>query len=205
VLDPRKSPLQARSIASVDAMLQATIQVLLRHGKQRFTTTLVAARAGVSVGTLYQYFPNKSALLQAALRRHLEFITCEVQRVCLEQQGKPLRDMVTALVTTFLAAKMRDPKASTAFYSISADVDGAKISQQMSVRSSSAIVDMLASSPEPLATHPETVAFMLQSLMVGVSRRILELPSPDTRLDTVRHELIAAALAYIGVCTKPRP
>ena len=205
ILNPRKSPLQARSIASVDAIMQATIQVLLRHGKQRFTTTLVAARAGVSVGTLYQYFPNKSALLQAALRLHLEHVTREVERVCLEQHGQPLRESITALVTTFLAAKMRDPEASTAFYSVSADVDGARISQQNSTRSSKAIVEMLATTPETFTTTPETVAFMLQSIMVGVSRRVLEHPSPTTQLETVRHELITASLAYVEACTIPRP
>jgi len=74
-LEPRKSPVQARSTASVEAILQATIQVLLDVGKERLTTTKVALRAGVSVGTLYQYFPNKSALLQAALKCHLSDVT----------------------------------------------------------------------------------------------------------------------------------
>jgi AcrR family transcriptional regulator len=82
VLTPRKSPVQARSAASVDAILQATIQVLLQAGKERLTTTRVALRAGVSVGTLYQYFPNKSALLQAALKRHLDEVASAVERVC---------------------------------------------------------------------------------------------------------------------------
>ncbi len=71
ILEPRKSPVQARSAASVDSILEATLQVLLLVGKERLTTTRVALRAGVSVGTLYQYFPNKSALLQAALKRHM--------------------------------------------------------------------------------------------------------------------------------------
>jgi AcrR family transcriptional regulator len=62
LLEPRKSPVQARSAASVDAILEATIQVLLHAGKERLTTTRVASRAGVSVGTLYQYFPNKSPI-----------------------------------------------------------------------------------------------------------------------------------------------
>src|SRR5258708_24007256 len=79
VLEPRKSPVQARSAASGDAILEATIQVLLHVGKERLTTTRVALRAGVSVGTLYQYFPNKSALLQAALVRHLENVTDAVE------------------------------------------------------------------------------------------------------------------------------
>ena len=87
LLEPRKSPVQARSAASVDAILEATIQVLLSVGKERLTTTRVALRAGVSVGTLYQYFPNKSALLQAALKRHLDEVTEAVERVCREQNG----------------------------------------------------------------------------------------------------------------------
>ncbi len=80
--EPRKSPVQARSTASVEAILKATIQVLLKGGKERLTTTRVAARAGVSVGTLYQYFPNKSALLRAALQRHMNEIGRVLETVC---------------------------------------------------------------------------------------------------------------------------
>jgi AcrR family transcriptional regulator len=105
VLEPRKSPVQARSAASVDAILEATIQVLLNSGKERLTTTRVASRAGVSVGTLYQYFPNKSALLQAALRRHMDEVTDAIELVCKEQKDRTLRQMVTALITAFLQAK----------------------------------------------------------------------------------------------------
>src|SRR5580692_2269895 len=102
VLEPRKSPVQARSTASVDAILEATIQVLLLVGKERLTTTKVAARAGVSVGTLYQYFPNKSALLQAVLKRHMDEVAGAVERVCREQKGNTLEHMATALITAFL-------------------------------------------------------------------------------------------------------
>src|SRR4030088_2040111 len=118
ILEPRKSPVQARSAASVDAILEATIQVLLQVGKERLTTTRVASRAGVSVGTLYQYFPNKSALLQAALKRHLDAVTEAVELVCKEQEGETLRHMATALITTFFQAKMRDAKTSIALYSV---------------------------------------------------------------------------------------
>src|SRR6266436_6765735 len=93
VLEPRKSPVQARSTASVEAILEATVQVLLDAGKERLTTTRVASRAGVSVGTLYQYFPNKSALLQAALRHHLEEVTEAVERVAREQKGNIAQQM----------------------------------------------------------------------------------------------------------------
>ena len=98
----------------MEAILQATIRVLLKVGKERLTTTRVAMRAGVSVGTLYQYFPNKSALLKAALKRHLEEVTAEVERVCREQHT--LQQMATALITAFLEAKMRNAKTGVALY-----------------------------------------------------------------------------------------
>jgi AcrR family transcriptional regulator len=106
----------------VDAILEATIQVLLQIGKDRLTTTRVAVRAGVSVGTLYQYFPNKSSLLQATLKRQLEEVASTVERVCREQKGKPLSHMATAMVNAFLEAKMRKAKTSVAMYSVSSDV-----------------------------------------------------------------------------------
>jgi len=201
VLEPRKSPVQARSAASVDAILEATIQVLLRVGKERLTTTRVAARAGVSVGTLYQYFPNKSALLQAALKRHLAEVTDVVERVCKEQKGRTLRQMVTALITAFLQAKMRDAKTSVALYSVSSDLDAAKIVQQMGVRFNKAIVQMLATASEPLTTDPQLVASMLQGAMVGVSRRMLESGAPREQLDILGRELIFAACAYLDACS----
>lgn len=65
--EPRKTPIQARSTVTVEAISEAAIQVLLSHGAERLTTTRVADRAGVSVGTLYQCYPNKQSLLFAVL------------------------------------------------------------------------------------------------------------------------------------------
>jgi AcrR family transcriptional regulator len=191
-------PVQARSAASVDAILKATIQVLLKAGKERLTTTSVAMRAGVSVGTLYQYFPNKSSLLQAALRRHMDDVTEAVERICLEQRGRTLREMATALIHAFLAAKMRDVKTSIALYSVSSDVDGVRIVQQMAARSNGAIAAMLASSCEPMTKDPQLVASMLQGAMAGVSRRLLESDAPEKQFAALREELVLLACAYLA-------
>ena len=92
-LEPRRSPVQARSAASVDAILQATIlQVLLGVGKERLTATRVALRAGVWVWTLlYQYFPDQSSLLQAVLKRYLGEVTGAVELVCKTHWGESLQ------------------------------------------------------------------------------------------------------------------
>jgi AcrR family transcriptional regulator len=201
LLEPRKRPVQARSAASVDAILEATVQVLLSVGKERLTTTKVALRAGVSVGTLYQYFPNKSALLQAALTRHLDEVTAAMERVCREQRGKTLKEMATALINAFLEAKMRDAKTSVALYSVSSDVDGAKIVQQRGMHTNKAVVGMLATSCEPLTKDPQLVASMMQSAMAGVSRRLLESGAPEKQFDALRQELIFFVCAYLEACS----
>ena len=189
--------MQARSSASVEAILHATIQVLLKEGKQRLTTTRVAHRAGVSVGTLYQYFPNKSALLQATLRRHLNQVTVAVERICQEQRGKTLREMVTALVNAFLDAKMQDAKTSVALYAVSSDVDGVKLSREMGARTGKAIVEVLATAREPLEADASLVATILQGALAGVSRRMLESGAPEKQIEALRRELIVMACAYV--------
>src|SRR5579871_2625632 len=68
----RRRPRQARSHATLDAILEAAAQILERRGVGGFTTNHVAERAGVSIGTLYQYFADKDAVLLAALRRELD-------------------------------------------------------------------------------------------------------------------------------------
>ncbi len=204
VLEPRKSPMQARSAASVEALLEASIQVLLQFGKEQLTTTRVAARAGVSVGTLYQYFPNKSALLQAVLRRHLNEVTSAVEAACEQQRGKPLEEMATALMTAFLVAKMRDPKTSAALYSVSSDVDGAKIAKRMGERLHVALTKMLASAAEPLMIDPRLAASMLHGVMIGVSRRLLESEAAEKQLPILRQELIFLACTYLKACAARR-
>jgi AcrR family transcriptional regulator len=201
MLEPRKQPVQARSAASVDAILEATTQVLLSVGKERLTTTKVALRAGVSVGTLYQYFPNKSALLQGALIRHLDEVTEAVERVCREQRGKTLKEMAGALISAFLEAKMRDAKTSVALYSVSSDVDGVKIAQQMQLHTNKSVAGMLATTCDTLTKDPELVASMVQSAMAGVSRRLLESAEPEKQVEALRQELIFFVCAYLEACS----
>jgi AcrR family transcriptional regulator len=104
--EPRKTPLQARSTVTVEAISEATIQVLLSHGADRLTTTRVAQRAGVSVGTLYQYYPNKQSLLFAVLENHLTNVMATVEAACESTCHKPLAEMIREMVEAFVDAKM---------------------------------------------------------------------------------------------------
>src|SRR5688572_26828094 len=114
VLEPRKTPRQARSAATVEAIHTAAIQVLLAEGVARLTTTRVAERAGVSVGTMYQYFPHKEALLFALVRQKLEEIAAAMEAASAGLAGKPLEAIADGLAQAWLEAKTEDIVGSRA-------------------------------------------------------------------------------------------
>lgn len=198
--EPRKSPVQARSAASVEAILKATVQVLVRVGKEKLTTTRVAERAGVSVGTLYQYFPNKGALLRAALMLHIEEIFAEVDKVCREQRGHPVEAMAEALARAFLAVKMRDPQKSRALYAVGSDLEGAKLTSEASAKVNGKIVALLASAPERLGPELPLVATVLQSTISGVKRQLLESSAMEAEFLAMQHELVLMVRQYVRAC-----
>jgi hypothetical protein len=118
--------------------------------------------------------PSKSALLRAVLKGRFEQVASAVERVCQEQHGSSLNQMVAALVTTFLAAKMKHVKTSVAFYSASSDLDGMKIARPMSAALNKAILEMLVFVRDPLAKDAPLVPALLQRAMASVSRPLLE-------------------------------
>lgn len=109
----RRKPKQARSADLVSAILEAAIQVLAKEGVRRFTTTRVAERAGVSVGSVYQYFPNKASILfrlQADEWRQ----TTEMLINILQDAGKSPLDRLRALVHAFLVSECEEAEVRTA-------------------------------------------------------------------------------------------
>lgn len=202
-LEPRKTPVQERSTASVEAICQATIQVLLSVGKEQLTTTKVAHRAGVSVGTLYQYFPNKNSLLQAVLRAHLETIYGAVEAACESAKGLPLEQMAEELVAGFVKAKLKNVEASRALYFVSDDVGGVEIARGHSSRAVKAIAAMLESAQEGLREDPLVVASTVMAAMAGISRRMIE-AGTTTKTMQARNELEVMVRAYLNACIAAR-
>ena len=105
--------------------------------------------------------------------------------------------MGAGLVTGFLQAKMRDVKTGVALYSVSSDLDGAKIVRRNGSRSNKAIAAMLASASEPLVRDLHLVASMLQGAMAGISRRLLESAAPEKQLEALQTELVFFVCAYL--------
>lgn len=105
----RKRPRQDRSRATVDAILDATAHVLVAEGYDRASTNRVAERAGVSVGSLYQYFPNKEALVGELVDRLSKQITELVVDRLSELLEEPPERVARELVTAMVRLKRDDP------------------------------------------------------------------------------------------------
>ena len=205
LFEPRKTPVQARSAASVRAIMQATIQILLRDGRSKLTTTRIAARAGVSVGTLYQYFPNKSSLLQAVLKEHLDQVALAVETACDAVRGAPLSAMAEAITFAFVQAKLRHIDASAALYSISDDVEGQRIARGMHTRATHAMAALFETAPGNPIPNPHLVAQTILSAMAGVSRSTLERGVTPTTKATMQQQLTTLVRAYLGAAAAETP
>jgi AcrR family transcriptional regulator len=103
-LAPRKTPTQERSRATVDALVQATADLLVRDGYEKLTTNRVAERAGVNIASLYQFFPGKEALVAEVRRRHVEAQQVAMREAMTELRGQGLEATVRALVSMGVAA-----------------------------------------------------------------------------------------------------
>lgn len=106
----RKAPRQQRSRATVDAILTATAQVLVERGYDKATTNEIARRAGVSIGSLYQYFPNKEALVSALCERHMQHITGELVRRMADTRDLPLSRALHGLIKLLLEHHAEEPE-----------------------------------------------------------------------------------------------
>ena len=111
-LKPRKRPSQARSKATVEAILVAAAQVFQRQGYAGATTDRIAERAGVSVGSLYQYFPNKDAILVALTERHIDAGFALVRKLLAEalNEGPPLERLLRQFVVAMIALHEQEPE-----------------------------------------------------------------------------------------------
>ena len=178
-------------------MCDACIQVLLDEGLERLTTTRVAARAGVSVGSVYQYFPNKQSLLAAVLERHLLAVVEAVETACTDAKGQSTAHMADALVEAFMAAKFHNPAASRALYAVAAEIGGAAFVMHLTQRSQLALCDMLATACDRQFSDMVATSFVLCTALIGPVQGLLASNATTATVDGVRVQLVAMVSAYL--------
>lgn len=196
-LKPRKTPRQARSEATVAAIYEAAIQVSLAEGLARMTTTRIAERAGVSVGTLYQYFPNKNALLHALLERHLDSVATQVEQACAQSVRDGVEPTLARVVHAYVSAKTARIDETRLLYQVYAELNAAEVVINASDRISSALMNVLAQVPDARFDDLPMTVFMLRGALSGITRAYLESGVARGQRDALIAQTTTLCLTYV--------
>ncbi|MEO9279118.1 TetR/AcrR family transcriptional regulator [Acinetobacter sp. WA-87] len=196
-LKPRKSPVQARSTATIEVLHEATIQVLLKEGIVKCNTTRIAERAGVSVGSIYQYYPNRDSLLAAVLQRHLDSVAEKIEELCLRYEKTSIRTLISALVDEIILAKLSNPEESKALYAISGERGGLDLSKRMNDRMLAAVSNLLESASDIEFDDSQIVAEFVLGAIMGLIKRVLENQVTDKVEQVLESHLKLMVVAYL--------
>ena len=196
-LKPRKSPVQARSTATIEVLHEATIQVLLKEGIVKCNTTRIAERAGVSVGSIYQYYPNRDSLLAAVLQRHLDSVAEKIEELCLKYEKTSIKTLISALVDEIILAKLSNPEESKALYAISGERGGLDLSKRMNDRMLAAISNLLESASDIEFDDSQIVSEFVLGAIMGLIRRVLENQVTDKVEQVLESHLKLMVVAYL--------
>lgn len=188
---PRRTPRQPRASATVDAILTAALQLLEAGGVELVTTNHVAERAGVSIGTVYQYFADKQAILSALAERSAEQVRNRIAEMLIERPDLgTVRPIVRALMNGFEGS----PATRRALLDALFHRHGEGVLQQHHDAFFAAIA---GKARLEIALTPES-AFVLTHAAIGLLRAASA--EPDLRLDpaALEDELVRLMEAYIG-------
>jgi AcrR family transcriptional regulator len=200
-LAPRKLPKQTRSRESVEAILQAAAQVFERHGYAAGTTNRIAARAGVSVGTLYQYFPNKDAILVALVREHLEEGTAALQpQLRSLSAGARFEDLLPGIVDAMVALHSTAPGLHRVLFeetklprSLRAELETLE-DQLVELAAAS-----LAADPSTAFGDPRLRARIVIATIEALTHRLVLRPAQGAKPEDLAREITRLVRAYTAL------
>ena len=164
--ESRKAPQQDRSRATVEAILIATTHVLTEHGYDKATTNLIARRAGVSIGSLYQYFPNKESLIAALSEQHRRAVADTLLQRLEAARALPLRAALLGIIAGLLEHHSKDSEAHAIFAEQIPRLLGSEFCREMNRVIEQAIIAHLAQRPERL--RPRNLELGVFMLVRGV-------------------------------------
>jgi AcrR family transcriptional regulator len=196
-LSPRKSPRQARGLATRDAIIEAAAQVVAKLGLAGFNTNAVAARAGTSVGSLYQYFPNKDALMVALIHRSQQQ---QLQAVALAVGNAPAGADIATLIRLIVRAGMQhhrdDSLLASAIDHEEARLPVEDVLQKYLTEGGGMVRALLIHNlPHLTETAVSRAIFTLPALVRAAVDRWANLSPPQ--LDVAEDEAVRAVLGYL--------
>jgi AcrR family transcriptional regulator len=199
-LKPRKQPRQARSRLTLASILTAAAQVFERRGYAGGTTDAIAERAGVSVGSLYQYFPNKDAILVALMERHVEEGTALLSGLVREVQGQPLPidALLHRFVDAMIALHNREPHLHRVLFE-NAPLPGSLRSDLERLENAfvEQIAALLSDHPGLALRDPALAATMLVRGIDGLVHGFILRPPPELDAQAFADELVCMLGCYL--------
>lgn len=196
-ISSRKQPQQARSTELVATILEAAAQVLAKEGAQRFTTARVAEKAGVSIGSLYQYFPNKAAILfrlQSDEWRQTTDLLCRI----LEDARHPPLKRLRSLVHAFIRSECDEAEMRVALNDAAPLYRDAPEAQQARATGERTVQVFMR---EVLPAAPEATralaADLIMTTLGAVGRDFSESPRTTEQIDTYAEAMADMFCAYL--------
>ncbi len=193
----RKLPGQRRARLTVDAILDAVVRILKREGIKAVTTNRVAKVAGVSIGSIYQYFRDKQALFMALHERHVEQIDRLVESKLVENAKSSLEELMRAMIGAMVDAHIPDPELYRALATeVPHRSNGRK---DFSVRLHSLFRLALAARSQELkpGRDLDRVVFVVTNLVESLSHGAVLRRPPGLSLAVAQEEAVHAILAYL--------
>jgi len=193
----RRQPKQRRARQTVDAILGAVVRLLKREGFDAITTNRVAEVAGASIGSLYQYFPDKRAIFAALHERHIEEIDRMLEATLVKHAGSSLDELVRAVMEAMVDAHTTDPRL---YELLSTEVPHrAGGTQDFSVRLRGAFLLAISSRSRELkkGSDLERVVFVVTHMVEALSHGAALRRPRGLSLDDAKAEAVRAVLAYL--------
>lgn len=179
----------------MDAILEAASQVLVRAGYDRATTGMVAEAAGVSVGSIYQYFPNKDAIFSQLLARELEESYAAITSALAASRETGFEGQLRVCIRAVCAYKGAKPRLHHVLKTELGRVDGVRHLRRLNERSLSLTTSLLTAHQQELGLRdPAGAAFLLVSAIDGIVAAAL-LSTPALLTDAKWIEQVVAMLA----------
>lgn len=199
-LNPRKSPRQGRSQATCGAILEAAAHILVAEGRHALTTNRIAERAGVSIGSLYQYFPGKEAILAALIRDMRREMLEDFAAAARESAGRDLARAAEALIAAVLRHHMRHPTLAQALEREEAELSLDAETRELKGKMRRILVDILSRHG---VAEPERTAFDLSALSRGMTDAAVQAGERD--FDDLFRRVRRAVFGYLHLPEEGRP
>ena len=197
---PRKTPQQERSRFMVTSILDATARVLVEVGFSRTSTNLVAERAGVSVGSLYQYFPSREALIAGVGRRYAEQKRAQLESL-LESSGDDLKADIKKIVDAIEQVQSADPELTYALVREVPKLGELDWREEVEARSLKLAMSFLAKhSPEIRKDiNHQAAAFVIAKSIEGVMTALTQANLSKPKAKQIKAEFVEMVVRFLSV------